>query len=85
MGGLQLMALYWNMETSGKLKPRILRPINPGANPLEVSEAEKQDGPAVPGRLSATLSSLGPSPRAAPKGKGARPPRRRASPAHRLP
>jgi LCP family protein required for cell wall assembly len=43
MGGLQLMALYWNMETSGKLKPRILRPINPGANPLEVSEAEKQD------------------------------------------
>ena len=43
MGGLQLMALYWNMETSGKLKPRILRPINPGANPLEVSEAEKQE------------------------------------------
>ena len=42
MGGLELMALYWNMETSGKLKPRILRPINPGANPLEVSDAEKQ-------------------------------------------
>ncbi len=42
MGGVQLMALYWSMETSGKLKPRILRPINPGANPLEVSPAEKQ-------------------------------------------
>jgi LCP family protein required for cell wall assembly len=42
MGGLELIALYWDMETSGKLKPRILRPINPGANPLEVSEAEKQ-------------------------------------------
>jgi LCP family protein required for cell wall assembly len=42
MGGLQLLTLYWNMETSGELKPRILRPINPGANPLVVSEAEKQ-------------------------------------------
>jgi LCP family protein required for cell wall assembly len=42
MGGLQLMTLYWNMETSGDLKPRILRPIDPGANPLQVSEAEKQ-------------------------------------------
>jgi LCP family protein required for cell wall assembly len=42
MGGLQLLTLYWNMETSGELKPRILRPINPGANPLQVSEAEKQ-------------------------------------------
>jgi LCP family protein required for cell wall assembly len=42
MGGLQLIALYWDMETGGKLKPRILRPINPGANPLQVSDAEKQ-------------------------------------------
>jgi LCP family protein required for cell wall assembly len=42
MGGTQLLTLYWNMETSGELKPRILRPINPGANPLQVSEAEKQ-------------------------------------------
>jgi LCP family protein required for cell wall assembly len=42
MGGLELMELYWDIETSGKLKPRILRPINPGANPLEVSDAEKQ-------------------------------------------
>ncbi len=42
MGGLQLMALYWNMEWSGDLKPRILRPIDPGANPLQVSDAEKQ-------------------------------------------
>jgi hypothetical protein len=42
MGGLQLMALYGDMETSGKLKPRILRPENPGANPLRVSPAEKQ-------------------------------------------
>ena len=42
MGGLELMELYWDMETSGKLKPRILRPENPGANPLQVSPAEKQ-------------------------------------------
>ena len=42
MGGMQLLTLYWNMETSGDLKPRILRPINPGANPLVVSDAEKQ-------------------------------------------
>jgi LCP family protein required for cell wall assembly len=42
MGGLELMALYWDIETSGKLKPRILRPINPGANPLQVSDAERQ-------------------------------------------
>ena len=27
---------------SGDLKPRILRPIDPGANPLQVSDAEKQ-------------------------------------------
>ena len=42
MGGLALLTLYWNMETSGDLKPRILRPIDPGANPLQVSDAEKQ-------------------------------------------
>jgi LCP family protein required for cell wall assembly len=42
LGGLGLMTLYWNMETSGDLKPRILRPIDPGANPLQVSDAEKQ-------------------------------------------
>jgi LCP family protein required for cell wall assembly len=43
MGGLQLMALYLNMETGGDIKPRILRPIDPGANPLVVSPAEKQE------------------------------------------
>ena len=42
MGGLDLMELYWDMQTSGSLKPRILTPINPGANPLQVSDAEKQ-------------------------------------------
>jgi LCP family protein required for cell wall assembly len=42
MGGWQLMELYWDMETGGKLKPRILQPENPGANPLTVSPAEKQ-------------------------------------------
>jgi LCP family protein required for cell wall assembly len=42
MGGVQLMQLYFDMQTGGKLTPRILRPINPGANPLQVSAAEKQ-------------------------------------------
>jgi LCP family protein required for cell wall assembly len=42
MGGVQLMELYWDMQTSGKLKPHILTPVNPGANPLQVSDAEKQ-------------------------------------------
>jgi LCP family protein required for cell wall assembly len=42
MGGAQLMELYFDMQTSGKLKPRILRPINAGGNPLRVSDAEKQ-------------------------------------------
>jgi LCP family protein required for cell wall assembly len=42
MGGIQLMELYWDMQTSGSLQPRILQPINPGANPLQVSDAEKQ-------------------------------------------
>ena len=34
--------VVFDMETGGKIKPRILRPINPGANPLQVSDAEKQ-------------------------------------------
>jgi LCP family protein required for cell wall assembly len=42
MGGVELMELYWDIQTSGSLKPRILEPINPGANPLQVSDAEKQ-------------------------------------------
>jgi LCP family protein required for cell wall assembly len=42
MGGTSLLELYFDMEIGGKIKPRILRPINPGANPLQVSEAEKQ-------------------------------------------
>jgi LCP family protein required for cell wall assembly len=42
MGGGALMALYWDMQTSGSMKPMILEPINPGANPLEISDAEKQ-------------------------------------------
>jgi LCP family protein required for cell wall assembly len=42
MGGLDLMELYWDMQTGGSLKPRILTPINPGSNPLQVSDAEKQ-------------------------------------------
>jgi len=42
LGGPGLMALYWDMQTSGSLKPQILEPVNPAANPLEVSEAEKQ-------------------------------------------
>src|SRR4029079_6127214 len=41
MGRLQLMTLYLDIETGGDIKPRILRPINPGANPLVVSPAEK--------------------------------------------
>jgi LCP family protein required for cell wall assembly len=42
MGGLDLMELYWDMQTGGKLKPRLLQPENPGSNPLTVSPAEKQ-------------------------------------------
>jgi LCP family protein required for cell wall assembly len=42
MAGLSLLALYFDSEVSGKIKPTILRPIDPGANPLQVSEAEKQ-------------------------------------------
>ncbi|MEX0993315.1 MAG: LCP family protein [Solirubrobacterales bacterium] len=42
MGGAALMALFWDIETSGSLKPQLLAPIDPGANPLQVSDAEKQ-------------------------------------------
>jgi LCP family protein required for cell wall assembly len=42
MAGPTLMALFFDSQVSGSLQPTILRPINPGANPLEVSEAEKQ-------------------------------------------
>lgn len=42
MGGFSLLGLFFDIETGGKIKPRILRPINPGANPLQVSDAEKQ-------------------------------------------
>ena len=43
MGGFALLSLFFDSEVSGSLKPTILKPINPGANPLEVSPAEKQD------------------------------------------
>jgi LCP family protein required for cell wall assembly len=43
MAGPTLLALFFDSEVSGSLKPTILEPINPGANPLEVSPAEKQD------------------------------------------
>jgi anionic cell wall polymer biosynthesis LytR-Cps2A-Psr (LCP) family protein len=42
MGGPALMALFFDSQVSGSLQPTILRPIDPGANPLQVSEAEKQ-------------------------------------------
>jgi LCP family protein required for cell wall assembly len=42
MPGPTLLALFFDSEVSGSLKPTILRPIDPGANPLQVSEAEKQ-------------------------------------------
>jgi LCP family protein required for cell wall assembly len=42
MGGTSLLELYLDIETGGKIKPRILRPINPGANPLQVSDAERR-------------------------------------------
>ena len=42
MGGLAADGALLDMERSGDLKPRILRPIDPGANPLQVSDAEKQ-------------------------------------------
>jgi LCP family protein required for cell wall assembly len=42
MAGFSLLALYFDSEVSGSLKPAILRPVDPGANPLVVSDAEKQ-------------------------------------------
>ena len=43
MAGPTLLALVLRLsEVGGELKPTILRPIDPGANPLQVSEAEKQ-------------------------------------------
>jgi LCP family protein required for cell wall assembly len=42
LGGAGLMALYWDIQTSGEIKPQILEPIDPGANPLQVSDTEKQ-------------------------------------------
>ena len=42
MAGPTLLALFFDPEVAGALKPTILRPIDPGANPLQVSEAEKQ-------------------------------------------
>jgi LCP family protein required for cell wall assembly len=43
MAGPTLLAFFFDTEVGGSLKPTIMRPINPGANPLEVSPAEKQD------------------------------------------
>jgi hypothetical protein len=42
MAGPALLALFFDSEVGGSIKPTILRPIDPGANPLQVSEAEKQ-------------------------------------------
>jgi LCP family protein required for cell wall assembly len=42
MAGSTLMALFFDSQVSGSLQPTVLRPIDPGANPLQVSEAEKQ-------------------------------------------
>jgi LCP family protein required for cell wall assembly len=42
MSGFSLLALYFDSEVSGSVKPAILRPVDAGANPLIVSEAEKQ-------------------------------------------
>ncbi len=42
MAGPGLLALFFDSEVGGSIKPTVLRPIDPGANPLQVSEAEKQ-------------------------------------------
>jgi LCP family protein required for cell wall assembly len=42
MAGPALLALFFDSEIAGSLKPAVLRPIDPGANPLQVSDAEKQ-------------------------------------------
>jgi LCP family protein required for cell wall assembly len=43
MGGMTLLGLYLDTELSGSIKPAILKPIDPGANPLQVSDADKQE------------------------------------------
>jgi len=42
MAGPALLALFFDSQVSGSLKPAVLQPIDAGANPLQVSEAEKQ-------------------------------------------
>jgi LCP family protein required for cell wall assembly len=42
MAGPALLALFFDSEVAGSLEPSILRPIDPGANPLQVSDADKQ-------------------------------------------
>jgi LCP family protein required for cell wall assembly len=42
MAGPALLALFFDSQVSGAIKPTLLRPIDPGANPLQVSDAEKQ-------------------------------------------
>jgi LCP family protein required for cell wall assembly len=42
MAGPTLLALFFDSEVAGSLEPAILRPIDPGANPLQVSPADKQ-------------------------------------------
>ena len=36
-------ATLYRGEIGGSLEPAVLRPIDPGANPLQVSDAEKQE------------------------------------------
>jgi LCP family protein required for cell wall assembly len=43
MGGFSLLALYLDTELGGAVKPELLEPVDPGANPLVVSEADKQE------------------------------------------
>jgi LCP family protein required for cell wall assembly len=42
MAGPTLLALFFDSEVGGSLEPSILRPVDPGANPLQVSPADKQ-------------------------------------------
>jgi LCP family protein required for cell wall assembly len=42
MAGPALLALFIDTQIGGSLEPTLLRPIDPGANPLQVSEAEKE-------------------------------------------
>jgi LCP family protein required for cell wall assembly len=43
MGGLSLLALWFDTEVGGAVKPELLEPVDRGANPLVVSEADKQE------------------------------------------